>query len=510
MAGERLLGLAVVVAVVVAGCRLGPDAGETVCDIGEVVGGIAEPAARVPVVAVRKQAWEASLGGEIAARPHVRARLAGWPGRERVAASTLPTDPQELAARLARDTWRGLEAMIDREHALPIDHIHLAPRDIAVPPVGDYTNITNVGLALIALAGAVELQLVQRPLALDRLAAMLHTLDRLETFEGMFYNYYDTTSLERTSHLLSFVDTAWLAAGLVVARQSFPELADRLSLLLARIDWQRFYDPHLGRMYHGWWVDPGAPSRYHYGVLYAESRIGSILAIGSGAVPETHWFRMARTFPAACAWQRQQPRERRRRVVRGQVVYGGHYTWEGIDYVPSWGGSMFEALMPTLVLDEPRLVPASLGANDLAHVLVQRRWATRQLGLPVWGLSPCLRPDGQGYAEYGVEVLGSLGYGAGAVTPHASALAVAIDPAAALENLRTIATRFDAYGDWGLYDAIDPLQGTVLRSYLVLDQAMTFIALANHLCGGCVQQRFAADPMVQRALPVIAAERFFD
>lgn len=507
MIGPRL---AVVVAVALAGCRPVLDRAEPACDVGSVVGGIAEPAALEPVVPVRKRAWEASVGGERAARPLIRARLAGWPATPRVDPGTLPRAPRAFAERLARDTWRGLEGMTDREHHLPIDHVHLEPADPSVPPVGDYTNVTSVGLAILALAGAVDLGFVERDAALRRLAAMLDTMDGLETHAGFFFNYYDTTSLERTSHLISFVDSAWLAAGLIVARQAFPELATRCSAMLQRADWRLFYDPGVGRMFHGWWVRPGAPSRYHYGVLYAESRLGSLIAIGTGDVPAEHWFRMARTFPAACTWQTQRPVDRRWKTVLGHGFHGGHYVWEGTAFVPSWGGSMFEALMPTLVLDEPRLAPASLGANGRAHVAVQRRFAAEVLRLPVWGLSPSLRPAGDGYGEYGVRPLGSLGYGTGAVTPHASALALAVEPDAALENLQRLARDFDAYGDWGLYDAVEPAGGRVARSYLVLDQAMSFVALANHLCGGCVQARFAADPVVARALPVIAAERFVD
>jgi hypothetical protein len=61
-----------------------------------------------------------------------------------------------------------------------------------------------------------------------------------------------------------------------------------------------------------------------------------------------------------------------------------------------------------------------------------------------------------------------------------------------------------------MYDAVDPATGAVARTYLTVDQAMTFLALANHLCQGCLQRRFAADPMVARAVRVIAAERFFE
>jgi hypothetical protein len=493
-------------------CPAGRGRDEAACAIGEgIVGGVVEPAALEPVVPVRKKAWEAALGGERAAYPHVRARLAGWPASTpRVDGRALPADDAAFAWQVARDTWRGLEGLTDREHQLPVDHVHLAPADPGVPPVGDYTSVTTVGLWMIALAGATELGLVGREAASARLAALLDTLDRLDTHAGFFFNYYDTTSLERTSNLVSFVDTAWLTAGLLVVRQTFPELAPRATALVERGDWRLFYDPAAGLMYHGWWVKPGVPSRYHYGVFYAESRLGSLIAIGKGDVPEAHWFRMARTFPAACRWQTQAPRDRHEKTVRGHTLFGGYYTWQDVAYVPSWGGSMFEALMPTLVLDELTNAPASLGANARAHVAVQRRQATGDLGYPVWGLSPSLRPAGDGYGEYGVRVLGMIGYPAGAVTPHASALALAVEPGAALANLRALATRWDVWGDWGFYDAVDPASGAVARSYLTLDQAMTFIALANHLCRGCLQQRFAADPTVARVLPIVAAERFFD
>jgi hypothetical protein len=263
-------------------------------------------------------------------------------------------------------------------------------------------------------------------------------------------------------------------------------------------------------MTHGWYVHRRAPSRYHYGVLYAESRLGSVLAIGSGQVPPSHWFRMVRTFPASCTWQSQTPHGRRPKQVLGETFRGGWYEWRDERYVPSWGGSAFEALMPTLVLDERRLAPASLGANDVAHARVQRRYAGEILGWPVWGLSPSASPAGSGYGEYGARPLGSLGYGAGAVTPHASALALAAEPEAATANLRTLVSRYDVWGDFGLYDAVDPATGAVSRTYLALDQAMLLVALANHLTGNRIPARFAADPLVAPALPVLAAERFFD
>ena len=483
------------------------------CELGgEVVGGHVEPGAQAVVVPVRKKAWEASLGGQAAARPYIAARLAGWPGQLLVDRERLPRPDAEFVARLARDTWRGLDAFTDREHQLPVDNVRLGQTsaDRADARVGDYTNVTSVGLRLITIVAAEELGLISEREAVDRIRMLLDTLDRLETYDGFFFNYYDTTSLERTSNFISFVDSSWLTTGLMVVRATFPELRDRCTGLIERGDYRFFYDAPLERMSHGYWVHLAARSRYHYGVLYAESRLGSLIAIGKGDVPEEHWFHTVRTFPPACRWQTSRPRARVRKTVRGHALVGGYYAWKGERYVPSWGGSMFEALMPTLVLDEARYAPRSLGANDAAHVAVQRRYALEELGYPVWGLSPSSTPTNDGYGEYGVRVLGTLGYGAGAVTPHAVALALGVAPAEAVAALRQLVARYDVYGEYGLYDSVDPRSGEVAHAYLALDQAMTLIAAANYLKDDCIRRRFAADPIARRALAVIGEESFFD
>jgi hypothetical protein len=170
---------------------------------------------------------------------------------------------------------------------------------------------------------------------------------------------------------------------------------------------------------------------------------------------------------------------------------------------------MFEALMPRLLVDERRYAPLSLGRNGDAQEEVQRRYATETLGYPVWGLSPSSMVP-VGYTEYGVAVLGSAGYKAGVITPHASALALMATPEAAVANLRRLALRYDVYGEYGFYDALDPQSGEVAHAYLTLDQGMNFVAMANYLKDGCMQKRVASDPIAQRALPVLAGEAFLE
>jgi hypothetical protein len=262
-------------------------------------------------------------------------------------------------------------------------------------------------------------------------------------------------------------------------------------------------------MSHGYYVNVPTRSEYHYGALYTEARLGSLIAIGKGDAPEDHWFALVRTYPPEADWQRQRPRGWRTRVARGHAIESGYYEWKGQRYVPSWGGSMFEALMPALVLDEQRYAPKSLGRNDEVHSAVQRRYATEHLRYPVWGLSPSVKPASDEYGEYGVKVLGSLGYGPGAVAPYAAALALTVMPEEAAANLRELARRYDVYGEYGFYDSVAPRSGEVAYQYLALDQAMILISVANTLKDHCIQKRFASDPIAERALSIIGDEDFF-
>ena len=459
------------------------------------------------IVPVRKKAWEASLGGREAAKSHLVARLAYWPTRLTVDRSELPLSDEAFLYRLARDTWRGIEAMVDLETGLPIDHLRFTEGSIepAHAEIGDYTSTTNIGLYLAAVSGAHRLGLISRAAALARLRAVLGTLDRLEQYHGFFFNFYDTVSLERTSSLVSFVDSSWLLAGLIVARQTFPELRDVHTQDVAH-DFALFYDPRWDLMTHGYDVRTHERSIYHYGTFYTEARLGNLLAIGLGEAPRELWFEMRRTYSAGQV-EEYRGNERTARPTADRIG-DTFYEWHGVSYVPSWGGSMFEALMPTLFLDERRIAPRSLGANDAAHVKVHRRYARTVLDYPVWGMSPCMLPSGR-YAEFGVPPLGVRGYDAGVVTPHASALALATAPRAATRNLRELAQRYGLYGDFGLYDSVDPKSGEVAHVYLTLDQTMTFLALVNHLQDHVIQRTFASDPIVERVLPMVAVERFF-
>ncbi len=299
-------------------------------------------------------------------------------------------------------------------------------------------------------------------------ASTLSTVERLTKWNGFLLGWYDTstgdaisgpggTSIEGrplTGQLISNVDNSWFGAGLVITRQAFPELARRASALLDAMDYGIFFDRgdqatqiDAGQMYGGWIVDQG-PAGLHFGLLNSETRIGAYMGIGTGDMPGDVWWRTWRTLPAEFDWQGQPPVEEPvtyadPRSGKSFTVVEGHYSFGGTDFVPSWGGSTFEGLMPNLLVPETSWGPASFGLNDRRYTQAQMAYARQALGYPVWGLSPSSTPDDTGnYVAYGAHRLASNAnccpYEEGAVTPHASFLALDVAPQEAFANIMAL------------------------------------------------------------------------
>ena len=460
-------------------------------------------------------------------------RLGGFP-KQVVVKKEFPKDDQEFLKEVARDTWRFFDEITDQENGLPLDTIQLGKNQPLEEGawVGDYTNVTNIGVYLLCVVSAYDFGFITQDDAVRRLKVTLTTLEHLEYHKSGFpYNYYDTTTLERTSYFVSLVDSGWLVAGLFVVKNAFPEaLKDQAERLIQRGNFSFFYDPVERQMFHGFYDHLKVYSDYHYGTFYTEPRLASYLAIARGDVPLDHWFQgLPRTFPDGYTWQEQMPQGRSEKYALGQKYEGGYYQWQDLKHVPSWGGSAFEALMSTIFLNEKKLAPDGLGLNDLRHAQGQMRYALDELKMPVWGMSPSSVPEG-GYSEFGAKPFGSKGYKSGVVTPHASALSLEFLPKEATDNLRKLIELYPIYGEYGFYDSVrvvapgtpkesDPdkdgkkityQDGLVAYKYLALDQGMILAAINNYLNDGALRKRFHADPVIQQGEKLLSSEKLFD
>lgn len=414
-------------------------------------------------------------------------------------------DPfDEHLEEVAADTYEFFITYTNEETGLTADRVDMGD-SINVSP---HTSPTNIAMYVMSTVAAVEMDLIPFDEGEERVAATLQTLEQMEKWNGLFYNWYfidDGALMVDWGQFISTVDNGWLTAGLVVAGQYFPELADQTGPLVEAMDYSTLYDDNAHLFYGGYDVATESLTNHHYGTLYSETRITSYLAIGKGDVPEVHWWHLLRTNPPKDTWQSQIP-EGDYVTIDGVQVYQGHYEYEGIEYVPSWGGSMFEALMPGLVIDELALGENALGLNNARHVAGQIKYAEMN-DLDAWGFSPASLPNG--YSEFGAPVLGISGYeDHSTVTPHAAFMALDYDREAVESNLAVLRD-LDMYGEYGYYDSVNLISGERAEAYLSLDQGMIMLAIANHLHDSIIREQFHNDPIGSTPERLLSEEEFF-
>ena len=297
----------------------------------------------------------------------------------------------------------------------------------------------------------------------------------------------------------------------MVVRQAFPgQIARDATVILNTFDFEEFLDPDSNHLAIGYDLERQGLTPYHYGMLVTEARAMSLYAIGKGDVSKEHWWSLNRTGPKSWDWQSQKPNGKM--VERDGITYfQGYYKDGNKKFVPSWGGSFFEFLMPTLVIDEKKFAPKGLGLNDKVVTELERDYALVEKKYPAWGISPASTADGRRwqYGEYGIKKMAIKGYpDRGVITPHASFLALESLPKDAIKNIRKLLT-FPIYGEYGFYDSITFPSKRVNTQYLALDQGMELIPIANFLKKGVIQDYFYKDPVGQKAMALLGEEDFF-
>jgi putative glucoamylase/uncharacterized protein DUF3131 len=465
------------------------------------------------------------------------------------AATASASDDAQLREYAAR-TWASMAAMTDPGSGLPADILN------ADGSTSVQTSTTNIGAYMWSAVAARRLGLIGDAELTARLTKTITTLEHMERFgdTGQYYNWYDhRTGAKLTSWppspsdefhpILSSVDNGWLAVGLRIVQRSVPRLSARAGALYDAMDFGFYYRPDVNRVLFHYRPDDPAASPCCYDTVVSESRIVDYLGISKGQLPPKEYYGRWRTFPDTCnySFQEQKPTGQTRTYF-GVPVYEGAYTYNNTKLVPSWGGSMFEALMPDLFVPEERWAPNSWGVNHPRTVAAQIHHGLVDAGYGVWGFSPSNTPEG-GYSAYGVDAIGMdpngnpsnedrtlvdpgfpgcegaggrpalpdpppSAYTNGVVTPHAAFLGLRYAPRETLADLAKLQQYPDMYGKWGFRDSVNVQTGAPSGSYLSLDQGMIMAALGNALGGDVLRDAFAGRAEERSLKPVIGAERF--
>jgi|GEM_PF-2672531 len=430
-----------------------------------------------------------------------------------------PSD-RDLLSTYARDTWHSIDAMASRGE-LPTDELR---RQGDSWTQSELTSPTNIAAYLWSVIAAEDLHIISREDAGRRIERTLQSLGRVERSHGFFFNWYDAASGRRARvwpggaalrPFLSSVDNGWLAVALIVVGNAKPELRGATDALLEPMNFGFFYDPydpndpiaHPGLLRGGYFIDDNTFTSFHYGTLNTEPRIASYVAMARGQVPVEHYYRMIRARNLG-----PDGRPAMARTYVGISVVEGNRSYRGLNFVPTWDGTMFEALMVPLFVPESEWAPASWGANHSLYVRAQIEYGLRDARLGYWGISASTDPGG-GYRAYGVAELGSRDPDTsrrheGIITPHATFLALPYRPVEAVANLRTLVENFPLYGPYGFYDSVDVHTGQVSERVLILDQGMIMASLSNVIGGDVLRRGFSTGSIESVVRPLIAPERF--
>jgi cyclic beta-1,2-glucan synthetase len=265
------------------------------------------------------------------------------------------------------------------------------------------------------------------------------------------------------------------------------ELAAR-ALELGEADYEFLYDRSRQLLAIGYNVADHRLDASYYDLLASEARLASFIAIAQGKLPQEHWFSLGRLLTTA----------------------------GGKPALLSWSGSMFEYLMPLLIM--PTYARTIL--DDTYRGVVERQIEYgRERGVP-WGVSESgySKTDAQLNYQYLAFGVPGLGFKRGladdlVIAPYASAMALMVAPERAAANLQRLAREgvLDAYG---FYEAVDYTPSrlppgsdrVIVRSYMAHHQGMTFLSLSYLLLDRPMQDRFDRNPAF-RATDLLLQER---
>ncbi|MEO5581010.1 MAG: glucoamylase family protein [Gemmatimonadaceae bacterium] len=408
---------------------------------------------------------------------------------------------RQSTLRYARLHWQYFEQFVtEQSQWLAPDNFQEEPEPIVAPR----TSPTNIGLQLLSIVSAHDLGFIQLDDMIERLERVFRSLERMRRHRGHFFNWYDLRDLHVLEPAyISTVDSGNLAGHLIALKQAclqkgraaectagdikrLQAIAERARTYALEMDFGFLYDARRKLFSIGYTHAANAFDNSYYDLLASESRLASFIAIAKDDVPVDHWFRLGRTLT----------------------------TVAGTRTLISWSGSMFEYLMPALVM---RTFPSTLLSQTHQGAVKRHIAYGSERGVP-WGISESAynvrdRASTYQYRGFGVPDI-ALKRGLSrelVVAPYATILALLVEPHQAVRNMALLESE-GALGPYGFRDAIDytrPVPGSlkaVVGAYMAHHIGMSMVAFTNALCRNVWQQRFHNDPIV-RSAELILQER---
>ena len=386
-----------------------------------------------------------------------------------------PLDDHALRRAMAQSAQR-LGALMPALHQLSADHSKTAALERLMSLPDPVAMCRGTPREFELLMRDAEEELAAQLPAEDSACAARTPHDKLAWRLG---DHLSTLRSAQRDVLAQGAATASAEALAEATRRRLHSLAQRCEQIAWEADFRFLYHSkrhlfHIGLRVHEQQLDAS-----FYDLLASESRLTSLLAIARGDAPTSHWGALGRPFYAV----------------------GSHAA------LRSWSGSMFEYLMPSLIIDEPR----GSVLRDACEAAVTEQMAFGAAHDVPWGISESAYAASDHtlayqYAPQGVPRLALRRTPAEelVVAPYAVALATLVAPQAAVDNLRRL-DRLSARGRYGFIEALDYTPArqsgaepfTRVETFMAHHQGMSVVAFANRLLGGVAQRWGMANPQLE-------------
>ncbi|NOU12869.1 MAG: cyclic beta 1-2 glucan synthetase [Methylococcaceae bacterium] len=307
----------------------------------------------------------------------------------------------------------------------------------------------------------------------------LNELSRLDKQEQQPIDYNSPAEREWRVQLRPLINEASRRA---IERIKVIEELARQTALLADMQYDFLFDKPRRLLAIGYNVTDRQRDTSYYDLLASEARLCSFVAIAQEQIPQESWFALGRLL----------------------------VTTDGATTLLSWSGSMFEYLMPLLVM--PTYENTLIDQTHRAVIQRQIEYG-KQCGVP-WGISESGYNTVDVHLNYQYRAFGVPGLGLKrglaedlVIAPYASVLALMVAPEAACLNMQRLATE-GLVGKYGFYEAVDYTPSrqkrgeskVVIQSYMAHHQGMSLLSLAYLLLDRPMQRRFASNPLFQATL----------
>ena len=419
---------------------------------------------------------------------------------------------KQYIIEIGKKIWQYFKDNINEENNfLPPDNYQEDRRN----KIAARTSPTNIGLGMLSVISAYDLNYIEIEEVIDILNKMLATISKLQKWNGHLYNWYNTNTLEPLMpRYISTVDNGNFIGYLYTTKQfligkmqnseslienivgedgalvrpQIQQMINAIDNIIENTDFSVLYNSKKRLFSIGFDVEQNKLTNSYYDLLASEARQASLIAIAKKDVPAKHWNSLSRTLTSL-------------KKCKGLI---------------SWSGTAFEYLMPNINIEQ---YEGSLLDESCRFLIMSQMEYAKELGIP-WGISEAafnLKDfnNNYQYKSFGVPWLG-LKRGLEddmVVSPYSVFLSLNYVPKEAIENLKILEKK-NMYNKYGFYESIDYTISRLkygkkfepVKTYMAHHQALSLLSINNYINNNVLVKRFMNNPEIQ-AIDILLQER---